>query len=33
MRLAEQGAQEIDLMPNVGFLLSGMEKEYFADIP
>jgi deoxyribose-phosphate aldolase len=31
-RLVEQGAQEIDLMPNVGFLLSGMEKEYFEDI-
>lgn len=31
-RLVEEGAQEIDLMPNVGFLLSGMEKEYFQDI-
>lgn len=31
-QLVEEGAQEIDLMPNVGFLLSGMEKEYFADI-
>lgn len=31
-RLVEEGAQEIDLMPNVGFLLSGMEKEYFDDI-
>ncbi len=31
-RLAGQGAEEIDLMPNVGFLLSGMEKEYFEDI-
>jgi deoxyribose-phosphate aldolase len=31
-RLVEQGAEEIDLMPNVGFLLSGMEKEYFEDI-
>ncbi len=30
--LVSEGAQEIDLMPNVGFLLSGMEKEYFADI-
>ncbi len=30
--LIEAGAQEIDLMPNVGFLLSGMEKEYFDDI-
>jgi deoxyribose-phosphate aldolase len=31
-RLVEEGAEEIDLMPNVGFLLSGMEKEYQADI-
>jgi deoxyribose-phosphate aldolase len=31
-RLVEDGAQEIDLMPNVGFLLSGMESEYKADI-
>ncbi|MGO9275719.1 MAG: deoxyribose-phosphate aldolase [Terriglobia bacterium] len=31
-RLAEDGAEEIDLMPNVGFLLSGMEREYHADI-
>lgn len=30
--LVEEGAEEIDLMPNVGFLLSGMEEEYFADI-
>ena len=30
--LASNGAQEIDLMPNVGFLLSGMEGEYFEDI-
>jgi deoxyribose-phosphate aldolase len=30
--LIDLGAEEIDLMPNVGFLLSGMEKEYFADI-
>lgn len=30
--LVEGGAQEIDLMPNVGFLLSGMEKEYRDDI-
>ena len=30
--LADEGAQEIDLMPNVGFLLSRMEKEYFRDI-
>lgn len=31
-RLVEDGAQEIDLMPNVGYLLSGMEKEYRDDI-
>lgn len=31
-RLVDEGAAEIDLMPNVGFLLSGMEKEYFDDI-
>lgn len=30
--LVGDGAEEIDLMPNVGFLLSGMEKEYFDDI-
>src|SRR5271157_5265953 len=30
--LVAEGAQEIDLMPNVGLLLSGMEKEYFEDI-
>jgi deoxyribose-phosphate aldolase len=30
--LVEAGAQEIDLMPNVGFLLSGMEKQYADDI-
>jgi deoxyribose-phosphate aldolase len=30
--LVDDGAQEIDLMSNVGFLLSGMEKEYFNDI-
>ena len=30
--LVNAGANEIDLMPNVGFLLSGMEKEYFDDI-
>jgi deoxyribose-phosphate aldolase len=30
--LVDAGAQEIDLMPNVGFLLSGMEKEYADDI-
>ena len=28
----QAGAEEIDLMPNLGFLLSGMEKEYFEDI-
>ena len=31
-RLVADGAEEVDLMPNVGFLLSGMEREYFADI-
>ena len=31
-QLVQEGAQEIDLMPNVGFLLSGMEREYFDDI-
>jgi deoxyribose-phosphate aldolase len=31
-QLAEYGVQEIDLMPNVSFLLSGMESEYFEDI-
>jgi deoxyribose-phosphate aldolase len=31
-QLVGEGAEEIDLMPNVGFLLSGMEKEYFDDI-
>lgn len=30
--LVVEGTEEIDLMPNVGFLLSGMEKEYFDDI-
>ena len=30
--LVAEGAEEIDLMPNVGFLLSGMEREYFDDI-
>lgn len=30
--LVEDGAEEIDLMPNVGFLVSGMEQEYFDDI-
>lgn len=31
-RLVADGAQEIDLMPNVGFLLSEMEKEYQDEI-
>ena len=31
-KLVDDGVDEIDLMPNVGFLLSGMEQEYFADI-
>ena len=31
-RLVEDGAEEVDLMPNVGFLLSGMEREYAGDI-
>lgn len=31
-RLVDNGVEEIDLMPNIGFLLSGMEKEYFDDI-
>jgi len=31
-RLVEYGVEEIDLMPNVGFLVSGLEKEYFDDI-
>jgi len=31
-QLVGNGAEEVDLMPNVGFLLSGMEKEYFDDI-
>lgn len=30
--LVGEGAEEIDLMPNVGYLLSGMEREYFEDI-
>lgn len=30
--LVADGVEEIDLMPNVGFLLSGMEQEYFEDI-
>jgi len=31
-KLVEGGVEEIDLMPNVGFLLSGMEAEYLTDI-
>ncbi len=31
-QLVGEGAEEIDLMPNVGFLLSGMERQYFDDI-
>jgi deoxyribose-phosphate aldolase len=31
-RLIENGAEEVDLMPNIGFLLSGMESEYSDDI-
>jgi deoxyribose-phosphate aldolase len=31
-RLVQDGVDEIDLMPNVGFLLSGMEREYADDI-
>lgn len=31
-QLIEAGAQEIDLMPNIGFLFSGMEHEFEADI-
>jgi deoxyribose-phosphate aldolase len=31
-QLVENGADEVDLMPNVGFLLSGMEREYAEDI-
>ena len=31
-KLVEAGAEEVDLMPNVGFLLSGMEREYAEDI-
>ena len=30
--LVGDAVDEIDLMPNVGFLLSGMEREYFEDI-
>jgi deoxyribose-phosphate aldolase len=31
-QLVGYGAEEVDLMPNVGFLLSGMEQEYADDI-
>jgi deoxyribose-phosphate aldolase len=31
-QLIEQGAEEVDLMPNIGFLLSGMEREFADDI-
>jgi len=31
-RLVEHGAQELDLMPNIGLLLSEMEKEFAAEI-
>lgn len=31
-KLVALGAEEVDLMPNVGFLLSGMETEYADDI-
>ena len=31
-QLVAGGAEEVDLMPNVGFLLSGMEREYVEDI-
>jgi deoxyribose-phosphate aldolase len=31
-QLIQNGAEEVDLMPNVGFLLSGMEREYADDI-
>jgi deoxyribose-phosphate aldolase len=31
-QLVGNGAEEVDLMPNVGFLLSGMEQEYSDDI-
>jgi deoxyribose-phosphate aldolase len=30
--LVQHGVEEIDLMPNIGFLLSGMEKDYFEDM-
>jgi deoxyribose-phosphate aldolase len=31
-QLVASGAEEVDLMPNIGFLLSGMEREYADDI-
>jgi deoxyribose-phosphate aldolase len=31
-QLIDHGAEEVDMMPNVGFLLSGMEREYADDI-
>ncbi len=31
-QIAAEGAEEIDFMPNVGFLLSGMEREYAEDV-
>jgi deoxyribose-phosphate aldolase len=31
-QLVDNGAEEVDMMPNVGFLLSGMELEYADDI-
>ena len=31
-QLIANGAEEVDLMPNIGFLLSGMEREYADDI-
>jgi deoxyribose-phosphate aldolase len=30
--LVQAGVEEIDMMPNVGFLISGMEREYSDDI-
>jgi hypothetical protein len=31
-KLVENAVEEVDLMPNVGFLLSGMERQYTDDI-
>jgi deoxyribose-phosphate aldolase len=31
-QMIEYGSEEVDMMPNVGFLLSGMEREYADDI-